>query len=240
MRISSQSFVAFVLVSLALPALAQRGDEEVRASIEKALEKEKIESIAVSVRGDAAVLEGRVRNVFDKDKALEIAFAEPEIESVDAKLEVSSAESDQELGEEIIKEIRRYGRLSIFDDATAIVKEGKVLLIGWVTEPYKKVDMEKRLHDILGIQEFENAIKVLPNSTNDTRLRRTLANRLYRDPMFSDLANMSIPPIHIIVDSSRVLLTGVARSKLAKQKAETIIRSTPGVLSFESRLRVDN
>jgi osmotically-inducible protein OsmY len=126
----------------------------------------------------------------------------------------------------------------VFDDCSAFIKEGKVALFGWVTEPYKKTEIEKRLHKIVGIQEFKNDIEVLPVSLSDQRLRETLANRLYRDPTFSDFASMPIPPIHIIVSGSRVILTGVVSNQLQKQKAESIIRGTPGVLSLESQLRI--
>jgi osmotically-inducible protein OsmY len=40
------------------------------------------------------------------------------------------------------------------------------------------------------------------------------------------------------VQNSRVILTGVVNNQLMKQKAESIIRGTPGVLSVESRLRL--
>jgi osmotically-inducible protein OsmY len=95
------------------------------------------------------------------------------------------------------------------------------------------------MHKIIGIQEFKNDIEVLPVSLSDQRLREVLANRLYRDSTFSDFASMPIPPIHLIVSGSRVIITGVVGNQLMKQKAESIIRSTPGVLSVESRLRIE-
>ena len=128
----------------------------------------------------------------------------------------------------------------MFDDVNVAVKEGHVTLVGFVTEPYKKTEIEKRLHKVLGIEEFENRIEVLPNSMSDNRLRRVLATRLYRDPIFSDFASMAIPPVHIIVKNSRVLLTGVVNSRLAKQMAASIMRQTPGVLSVQNQLRIGN
>ena len=128
---------------------------------------------------------------------------------------------------------------TIFDDAGAIVKNGRVVLFGFVTQPHKKERLEERMHEVLGIIEFRNEIVVLPNSMNDNNLRRTLATRLYRDSLFSNFATMALPPINIIVQNSRVLLTGIVHNQLAKTKAEHILRSTPGILGFESRLRID-
>lgn len=232
---------SFALVGLALwlPAsvLAQRSSDQVREAIEKAFKKEKI-TLQVDVQGGNAVLTGRVRNVFAKNKALEIALEQPEVEEVESNIEVAAAESDDKLGKEVVSELRKYGNLTIFDDAGAIIKDGSVVLMGFVTEPYKKTGMGERLHKILGIQEFDNQIQVLPNSMQDDRLRRALANRLYRDSMFSDFASMSHPPIRIIVQRSRVLLTGVVNNQMMSQRAESIIRQTPGVLSVENKLRI--
>ena len=226
------------LLFLALPAslLAQRSPGEILKQIEKSFKKEKIK-LTVELEGATAILTGQVRNVFAKNKAVEVALAQPEIEDVEADIEIAQAESDNELGQEVVKQIRRYGNLTIFDDAGAIVKDGSVVIMGFVTEPYKKDGIEERIHKVLGIQEFSNQIEVLPNSMQDNRLRQTLANRLYRDSMFSDFGRMAHPPIRIIVKRSRVLLTGVVLNQMAKQRAESIIRQTQGVLSVESKLR---
>ena len=226
------------VLALALLSLAQRPDEQVRAEIEKALSKEKIK-LEVSVQNGTATLKGQVRNVFQKNEAVAIALAQPEIQNADADMEIAAAESDQKLGEEVVKEIRKYSRFTVFDDCSAFIKEGKVALFGWVTEPYKKTEIEKRMHKIIGIQEFKNDIEVLPVSLSDQRLREVLVNRLYRDSTFSDFASMPIPPIHLIVSGSRVIITGVVGNQLMKQKAESIVRGTPGVLSVESQLRIE-
>ena len=224
------------LLFLAMPAslLAQRSPGEILKQIEKSFKKEKIK-LNVELEGATAILTGQVRNVFAKNEAV---LAQPEIEDVEADIEIAQAESADKLGQEVVEQIRRYGNLSIFDDANAMVQDGNIVLVGFVTEPFKKEGIEKRMHNVLGIQEFSNQLEVLPNSINDSRLRQTLANRLYRDSMFSNLARMAHPPIRIIVKRSRVLLTGVVLNKMAKLKAESIIRQTPGVLSVENKLRL--
>jgi len=227
------------VLALTLLSFVQRPDEQVRAEIEKALGKDKIK-LQVSFQGGIATLKGQVRNIFQKNRALEIALGEPEVQNADAEIEIATPESDQKLGEEVVKEIRKYSRFTVFDDCSAFIKEGKVAVFGWVTEPYKKTEIEKRLHKIIGIQEFKNDIEVLPVSLSDQRLREILAHRLYSDSTFSDFASMPIPPIHLIVSGSRVIITGVVGNQLMKQKAESIIRGTPGVLSVESKLRIES
>lgn len=215
------------------PTLA--GQSELATTIEKALDKADIKGVTVRIEAGAAILSGRVRNIFVKDEAIQIALEHAE--AVESELEVSAAESDSKLGQALIKKIRGYSRLEVFDDVSVAIKDGRVTAFGWVTQPYKESEILDRMRDVLGIQEFDNKIKVLPLSQLDDRLRRNLANRIYRDPSFSDYASMPIPPVHIIVANSRVVLVGFVRSKLEKQKAMSIARQTQGVLSVEDRLR---
>ena len=213
-------------------------DDQIREAIEKSLEKEKIESLSVSVSKGTVSLTGTVRNIFVQKKAVQIALDQPEAEDVEADIEIATAESDKELGEEVIKQIRRYTRFTAFDDVSAMIRDGNVGLMGWVTAPYKKTDLEKRMYDVLGIQGFENQIVLLPNSQQDDQLRQTLWDRIYRDPMFEDLASMPVPPIHIIVANARVILTGVVRNQMYATKAMSNVRSTPGVLDVQNKLRI--
>ncbi len=237
-RLGASALALFVLaLAPSVVAFAQTSDEQASQAIEKAISKEKIK-LQVTKQGGTVTLKGETRNVFQKQRAVEIALAQPGVQSVDTDIEIATAESDQKLGESVVKELRKYARFTVFDDTSAYVQRGNVVLAGWVTEPYKKTEIEKKLYNVIGIQNFKNDIVVLSNSMSDANLRRTLANRLYGDPTFSDFASMTIPPIHIIVQGSRVILTGAVSSQLMKQKAESIIRQTPGVLSVESRLRV--
>lgn len=229
--------LTLVVLAFAANIAAQRSDEEVIKEIEKGHSKEKIK-LQITKQGATVALRGETRNVFQKQRAIQIALAQPEVESVDTDIEIATAESDRKLGEEVVKQLRKYTRLTVFDDTAAYVQNGNVVLAGWVTEPYKKTELEKKLYNVIGIQDFKNAIEVLSNSMSDANLRQAIANRIYRDSTFSDFASMPIPPIHIIVQRSRVILTGVVNSPLMKQKAESIARQTPGVLSVESRLRV--
>jgi osmotically-inducible protein OsmY len=229
-------FIALPVLA-SVSAFAQGSDEQTAKAIEKALAKDKIK-LQVSVSGGNVKLSGKLRNVFEKNRAVELALAEGQVEAVDTDIEVAAAESDQKLGEEVVKQIRGYSRFTVFDDVSTLINKGDIVLFGWVTQPFKKTEIEKRLHKVLGIQNFKNDIEVLPVSSSDERLRSVLFNRLYSDPTFSNFASMPIPPIHIIVQNSRVILTGVVGTQLEKQKAESIIRSTSGVLSMESQLRI--
>lgn len=211
-------------------------DQEAQAAIEKDFKKEDVKGVNIEVREGTAFLTGRPRNVFVRDRALEIALLH--VEEAEADMEIAEPEGEKELGEAVIDAVRRYTRLDVFDEVNAFVKDGQVGLLGFVTDPYKSDEIEKRMYKIIGIRKFENKIEVLPNSELDRNLRIQLARRLYSDSTFERYASMVHPPIRIIVKNSRVLLTGAVGSQLEKTRALSIMRSTNGVLSVEDRLRI--
>ena len=112
----------------------------------------------------------------------------------------------------------------------------EIVLLGAVTEPFKKTELEKRVAKVFGVKSVDNRIEVLPLSPNDQDLRRALYYRIYRDPRFSDRANRVNPPIHIVVSRGVVALTGVVRSAIESRMLESIARSTPGVFRVINRL----
>ena len=94
------------------------------------------------------------------------------------------------------------------------------------------------MSEVIGVRELDNAIEVLPVNSGDDRIRRALAYRLYRDPLFAPFASRPNPPVHIVVEDGRVTLTGAVRSRVERRKAESIARSTFGVFSVENRLTI--
>lgn len=106
--------------------------------------------------------------------------------------------------------------------------------------PYKATNIEERASKVLGVQSVTNELQTLPTSIYDARLRVSLTNRIYGDPLFREYAFRVNPPIHIVVERGRVVLTGAVRSKIEKIKAEKIARSTFGVFSVENRLLTDS
>jgi osmotically-inducible protein OsmY len=234
--LTTLAFCFFAFIAGASGIQSQQ-DQEAQAAIERDFKKEDVKGVNIEVRDGTAFLSGRPRNVFVKDKALKIALAHAE--EAESDMEIAEPESDKELGQAVIDAVLRYGRLEVFDDVNAFVKGGSVTLVGFVTEPYKSTEIEKRMYKIIGIKNFENKIEVLPNSEADRNLRVRIANQLYSDTLFEDFASMTHPPIRIIVKNSRVLLTGVVRGQLEKTRALAIVRGVSGVLSVEDRLRTE-
>jgi hyperosmotically inducible periplasmic protein len=145
------------------------------------------------------------------------------------------------LAERVRHEILMYSNYTLWDDINFRVDNGNVSLLGAVSQPYKRSDLQRIVQHVPGVASVTNELKVLPLSPNDDRLRLQVARAIYRDPVLSRYAMGAIPSIHIIVDNGKVTLTGVVNNTMEKQVAG--IRASSAGLSFGpviNNLTVDN
>ena len=132
--------------------------------------------------------------------------------------------------------VNRYAYFTIFDDVRAEVRNGVVTLDGWVTMPYKKDDLAKRVAKVDGVTTVVNKIEVLPVSTWDQQLRYRIARAIYGNPHFWNYGASANPSIHIIVERGRVTLTGVVQSDVDRMLARSLVNQ-PGVFSVTNHLQ---
>ncbi len=138
-------------------------------------------------------------------------------------------------------EILMYSNYTLWDDISFRIDNGNVSLLGAVSQPYKKSDLERIVQHVPGVASVTNELKVLPLSPQDDRLRLQVARAIFRDPVLSRYAMGAVPSIHIIVDNGRVTLTGAVNNTLEKQVAG--MRASSAGLSFGpviNNLTVDN
>ena len=138
-------------------------------------------------------------------------------------------------------EILMYPKYTLWDDISFRIDNGNVELLGAVSQPYKKSDIEHIVQRIPGVASVTNEIKVLPLSPQDDRLRLQVARAIYRDPALSRYGMGAVPAIHIIVDNGHVTLTGAVDNTVDKQMAG--MRASGAGLSFGpviNNLTVDN
>lgn len=217
-----------------------RPDEEVRAEVIRALEDADLEGGVPQVSVEAGIvrLTGQVAHAFDRGRVGERAGAVEGVTAVDADLEIAEPESAEDLADGVRRAVLRYAYYTVFDDINfGLEDDHRVVLLGAVTEPFKKDELEERVSKVFGVRGVDNRIEVLPLSPNDQDLRRALYYRIYRDSRFSDRANTVNPPIHIVVSRGVVALTGVVRSPVEARVLESIARSTPGVFRVVNRLQ---
>ena len=146
--------------------------------------------------------------------------------------------SDQQLGERAAATIRSYSQYTIFDHVDLRVLEGKVTLTGRVTHQHKKDELGARIARLQGVREIANDIGILPLSPLDQDLRVRIAEAIYNHPLFWHYGQMSRPPIHIIVENSRVTLEGVVSNEAERSLANSRARVI-GTLEVTNKLRLD-
>jgi len=137
---------------------------------------------------------------------------------------------DLQVFQDISDQVNRYTRFTIFDNIEASVNQGRVELSGWVTMPFKKDDIERRVRKVDGVTSLSNRIEVLPVSQFDDELRFRIARAIYGNSSFWHYAAMANPPIHIVVNRGRVTLTGVVQSNVERMLARSL---ATGFGSFE-------
>ena len=139
---------------------------------------------------------------------------------------------DLSIVRDISQQVTRYTQFTIFDNVDADVTNGRVVLTGAVTMPYKKDDIERRVRAVDGVTAVDNRIEVLPVSTMDDELRYRIARAIYGNSAFWNYAAMANPPIHIVVKSGRVTLVGVVSSNVERTLARSL---ASGFGEFEVR-----
>ena len=145
---------------------------------------------------------------------------------------------DLQVVRDVQKQVLTYPQFSIFDTVHMQIDEGVVTLLGKVTMPYKKNDLEKRVAKIDGVHQVINKITVLPVSGFDDELRFRIARAIYGNSNFWNYGSMANPPIHVIVENGHVTLDGVVNSNTDRMLARSIASSF-GAFSVTNNLKTD-
>jgi hyperosmotically inducible protein len=139
---------------------------------------------------------------------------------------------------DISKQVTRYTQFTIFDSVDASIDDGVVVLSGWVTMPYKKTDIERRVAKVDGVVSVKNDIQVLPVSQFDDELRFRIARAIYGNSSFWNYAAMANPPIHIVVNRGHVTLTGTVNNNVERVLARSLAVGF-GEFTVKNELRTD-
>ena len=145
---------------------------------------------------------------------------------------------DLQVFNDIADQVNRYTQLTIFDSISASVDEGRVVLSGWVTMPFKKDDLERRVRKVDGVMTVDNKIGVLPVSQFDDELRFRIARAIYSHSSFWNYAAMANPPIRVVVNRGRVTLEGVVQSNVERMLARSLA-SGFGEFELKNELKTD-
>ena len=102
----------------------------------------------------------------------------------------SAADSENlQLFRDVQRQVLRYPHFTIFDSVQANVNNGHVTLVGKVTMPYKKTDIEKRVANVAAVTSIDNKIEVLPVTQFDNELRFSIARAIASSFLAFDVKN---------------------------------------------------
>ena len=158
--------------------------------------------------------------------------------SINTAYAQTAERKDLQVFNDIADHVNRYTQLTIFDSISASVDNGKVELSGWVTMPYKRDDLEKRVRKVEGVMAVENKIGVLPASQFDDELRFRIARAIYSHSSFWNYAAMANPPIRVVVNRGHVILEGVVNSNVERMLARSLA-SGFGEFELKNDLKTD-
>jgi osmotically-inducible protein OsmY len=154
------------------------------------------------------------------------------------RAEPAEARENLQVFRDAQRQVLTYPHFTIFDSVNMEIDNGVVTLVGKVTMPYKRNDLETRVARVNGVARVDNRIEVLPVSQFDDELRFRIARSIYGNSNFWRYASMANPPIHIIVDRGHVTLEGVVNSNVDRMLARSLA-SQFGVFSLKNDLKTD-
>jgi len=152
--------------------------------------------------------------------------------------EALSPQSQDKLVREIRHELIMLPYYGVFDNLVFRLQGRTVILEGQVANSVLKPDAENAVKRVEGVEKVVNNIQVLPPSPMDQRVREQVYRAIYGyGPLFK-YANLSIPPIHIIVQGGHVTLEGVVNNETDKGLCSMRVKQVPSVFSVTNNLRV--
>jgi len=178
------------LIGVAAPAAASfeaqndlsAADRQLRADVQRKLANLEGQ-VTVTVKDGAVTLSGNVPTLWAKEEAVRRALDASHLPSVASDITIAKAENDAVLARQVGERIRTYARYSVYDNIDGRVNNGIVTIVGAVTSPEKLPDILERIAKVKGVQGINNKVEVLPASQDDERLRVTIADAIYRDPL---------------------------------------------------------
>lgn len=127
---------------------------------------------------------------------------------------------------------------SVFDYIAFTLDGSKVTLTGYVLRPHLRGDAEHAIGSIEGVSIVSNLIQVLPKSSTDNDLRRSVYRAIFEDSELQRYAISAVPTIHILVKEGAVTLEGSVDNEDDKRLAESRASGVSGVSSVSDHLGV--
>jgi hyperosmotically inducible protein len=147
---------------------------------------------------------------------------------------------EAKIAKEVRHELLMLPYYSLFDDLEYCVQGRTVTLSGSLTSIHSqtKLDAEKAVKRIEGVEKVVNNIKVLPPNPLDEQAREQVYRKLVGAGGLSRYFWEAAPSIHIVVDNLHLTLKGYVDSEGDKNLAGITAKEIPSLFSVENDLQV--
>lgn len=150
-----------------------------------------------------------------------------------------NATGDQQVASEVLHQLRKLPHTGLFDNLAYKVEGSTVTLYGQVMRSVTRNDAATVVKRIAGVERVINNIEVLPPSSFDDGIRRSIYRQLLRTASLYRYTRGTQPSLRIIVRGGHVALEGVVANKTDKQLAYLAASRVPGVFSITNNLRAE-
>jgi hyperosmotically inducible protein len=177
--------------------------------------------VQVSVANGVATLSGKVDSVGVKTDAQNAAMKDEDVVRTvnNIQVDTDSVTSDQIVAQARSRLLTSYA-YTVYDYIEFQAHGNTLVLLGEVTQPYKKVAIGFSVAHIKGVAAIDNQIGVLPLSSYDDDVRMHVARAIYDDPYFSEYVDAGRLPMHIISSEGTITLEGIVDSQEDRARAE--------------------
>lgn len=124
----------------------------------------------------------------------------------------------------------------VFDTLRFELQDKTVILSGQVLRESVKVNAERAVKRLGGVESVVNQIEVLPSSRRDDAIRMNVYRAIYEKQPLEQYGTRALPSIHIIVKDGYVTLEGAVDSEPDRTKAH--VQALKAALHVTNNLRV--
>jgi hyperosmotically inducible protein len=150
-----------------------------------------------------------------------------------------SERAQKRLEREVRHELVMLPYYGVFDNLVFQVDGATLTLLGQVTQPTLKIDAERVVTSIEGVERVVNNIEVLPLSPADDGIRLAVYRAIYGNSALNRYALQAVPPIHMVVKNGHVTLEGMVAQVGDKNIANLQASGVAGVFSVTDNLSVE-
>jgi osmotically-inducible protein OsmY len=239
-RIGLEAVAVVAAAVVAAPVLAD--DAEILRRIEERFEKADLvreTDIEITVEDEIVHLKGIAVTLADARRAEREARRVAKIVINEIRVFPEKTRSDRAIQKDAEKAVYTYARYGVFDAVGISVDQGVVSIEGFVNDSTRRRGIEERVARVDGVRDVHNDLRLQGTSPYDERLRLRMYARIYNDPLFSQYASWSEPPVRVFVDRGRITLAGTVRSKV-EQAALGFMASESLAFSVRNLVQVES